>query len=395
MLDFKLLNKKFLVFVLLLFAFGCKKPSFKNKQSLQKKATAGPVTVVIYSIGESRIVHADMTEEKAQIGASFYTGDRIITGTNGKVDIQANDSSVIRIRPNTILDFSRLKLTDKGISDIALTIHSGQMFLMFNHKQKEDNLSIFSQTAKATTLGTIFIVENTVNGEFVIKVIEGEVSISPRIAAIEGDNSKIITKNEQYEKLLNALSKRTTILKKNQEISYPSKEILLSAEILSESVIDNIIVHLSRLRIQPKTARYTKNDEQDINTILTVEPDIAKRMSEVNTELSSGQIDEKKAEKLDAELQEIHENLTKKLNMEKAKFTEQLIQSPKKLNSLSELIKYYEKIEKIVLTNGKSVVGAIINQEENTMIIHTDKGIRRVSKKDISEVVYDYQNKLE
>lgn len=395
MFNFVLNNKKLVVFLLLLYFFACKKPTFKEQDDdSQKKENNVPTTVVIYSKGESRIIHSDMTEEKARLGVAFFSGDRVITGSNGRIDIQTSDKSIIRVRPNTILDFSKIEFTKEKSKDVQLTIHSGSIFVLFHHKNKKDRISVLSQTAKALAIGTMFIVENSTEGEFIIKVVEGKVSVSPRILAIDNDKSDILTKNKQYEKLIGALSKKTIILKENQEVSYPSKELLLSAEILNESVIEDIVLHLSRFKASIEKVALTKNDEQDIQTIITVEPDIVKRMAEVNKELSSGQIDEKKAEKLDAELENIHSTLTKKLDVEKGKFTNKLLETPKKFNSTGELIKYYEKIEKIVLKKGKPVVGAILDQKGNTMIIHTSKGLQKVQKKEITEVVYDYQNKI-
>ncbi len=88
----------------------CKKP--ESDVSTVEKGPEGLSAVVVFAVGDSKVRHADQTEEKAQLGTSLKTGDNIVTGDNGKVDIQFPDGSSVRISPKSQIDFSKLSQTE-------------------------------------------------------------------------------------------------------------------------------------------------------------------------------------------------------------------------------------------------------------------------------------------
>jgi predicted glycoside hydrolase/deacetylase ChbG (UPF0249 family) len=101
-----------------------------------------------------------------------------------------------------------------------------------------------------------------------------------------------------------------------------------------------------------------------------------------------------KSAEIEKKRKAIEEELASKQEAQKKKFESSLANNPKALDSKKQIVSYYERIEKIVLTNGKSEIGAIINQENNVMIVHTEQGIKRINLDDVEEVVYDYQTKV-
>ncbi|HMZ62209.1 MAG TPA: hypothetical protein PL048_25790, partial [Leptospiraceae bacterium] len=76
-----------------------------------------------------------------------------------------------------------------------------------------------------------------------------------------------------------------------------------------------------------------------------------------------------------------------------AVFNKIIAEKPKKLKTRKELIQYYERIEKVQLRNGKSETGAIISQENDEVILHTQDGIRRIPKSEVKDVFYENQIK--
>ncbi|MGQ2810850.1 lipoprotein LipL45, partial [Leptospira interrogans] len=56
---------------------ACKKPTESSKAAATKGNS--PSAVVVFSVGEAKILHADLTEEKAALGASLKTGDKVST----------------------------------------------------------------------------------------------------------------------------------------------------------------------------------------------------------------------------------------------------------------------------------------------------------------------------
>lgn len=77
----------------------------------------------------------------------------------------------------------------------------------------------------------------------------------------------------------------------------------------------------------------------------------------------------------------------------KKKFEDSLANQPKEFKSKKDIVNYYERIEKIVLVDGKTVIGAIINQENGQLIVHTENGVKRIDMDNVEEVIYDLQQK--
>ncbi|MBL0263345.1 MAG: hypothetical protein IPQ05_05575 [Leptospiraceae bacterium] len=83
-----------------------------------------------------------------------------------------------------------------------------------------------------------------------------------------------------------------------------------------------------------------------------------------------------------------------KTRSRKIKFNESIVVEPNVYSQI-ETLKYYERIEKIILINGRTEVGAIINQEDSIMVVHTENGIVRINTNEIVEVVYDLPNQIQ
>ncbi len=116
-------------------------------------------------------------------------------------------------------------------------------------------------------------------------------------------------------------------------------------------------------------------------------------MVALNQKSNSSDSEEKLAE-VERKKKEIEEMLASKQEEKKKAFESSIAQKPKELSKNKDIVSYYERIEKIVLADGKTeIVGAIINQEDNMMIVHTEQGIKRIKLDDIDVVIYDYQTK--
>lgn len=82
--------KKFLIVSSIVLTAGvlvfnaCKKPTESSKAAATGKENS-PSAVVVFSVGEAKILHADLTEEKATLGASLKTGDKVTTKENPKL----------------------------------------------------------------------------------------------------------------------------------------------------------------------------------------------------------------------------------------------------------------------------------------------------------------------
>ena len=389
-----MIKLSFVFFLTSLFFFAnCRKPIDRIETKQERKENAVSA-LVVFSVGDSRIVHADLTEEKAVLGSAFKTGDRILTGPKSKVDIQIGKSSAIRLGANSNLEFTQLLNNVNGNSETRMLLNSGKIFATVTKENKNDSFNLSSPTMVAGVRGTAFILDIKKDQIAVIKVVEGSVSVSPRVPSFEKIPLEELEKNAGLKKLYQTLQSAEVVLEKDQQIQLPAKDELLLSDRLDNRSIKEILGRLSEISSEKaEPAELTKTEQQEIKTIVSVDPKVANEMILLNEELSSGRIDETKAEELEKKRNALESQVTSKQEVEKVKFNESIVVEPKRLQSNKDIVKYYERIEKIILVNGRVEIGAIINQEDSIMVVHTENGIIRINTNDIVEVVYDYQTK--
>ncbi len=389
-----MIKLSFVFFLTSLFFFAnCRKPIDRIETKQERKENAVSA-LVVFSVGDSRIVHADLTEEKAVLGSAFKTGDRILTGPKSKVDIQIGKSSAIRLGANSNLEFTQLLNNVNGNSETRMLLNSGKIFATVTKENKNDSFNLSSPTMVAGVRGTAFILDIKKDQTAVIKVVEGSVSVSPRVPSFEKIPLEELEKNAGLKKLYQTLQSSEVVLEKDQQIQLPAKDELLLSDRLDNRSIKEILGRLSEISSEKaEPAELTKTEQQEIKTIVSVDPKVANEMILLNEELSSGRIDETKAEELEKKRNALESQVTSKQEVEKVKFNESIVVEPKRLQSNKDIVKYYERIEKIILVNGRVEIGAIINQEDSIMVVHTENGIIRINTNDIVEVVYDYQTK--
>ncbi|MBP7284647.1 MAG: lipoprotein LipL45 [Leptospiraceae bacterium] len=389
-----MIKLSFVFFLTSLFFFAnCRKPIDRIETKQERKENAVSA-LVVFSVGDSRIVHADLTEEKAVLGSAFKTGDRILTGPKSKVDIQIGKSSAIRLGANSNLEFTQLLNNVNGNSETRMLLNSGKIFATVTKENKNDSFNLSSPTMVAGVRGTAFILDIKKDQTAVIKVVEGSVSVSPRVPSFEKIPLEELEKNAGLKKLYQTLQSAEVVLEKDQQIQLPAKDELLLSDRLDNRSIKEILGRLSEISSEKaEPAELTKTEQQEIKTIVSVDPKVANEMILLNEELSSGRIDETKAEELEKKRNALESQVTSKQEVEKVKFNESIVVEPKRLQSNKDIVKYYERIEKIILVNGRVEIGAIINQEDSIMVVHTENGIIRINTNDIVEVVYDYQTK--
>ncbi|TGK17500.1 lipoprotein LipL45 [Leptospira fluminis] len=378
------------VLVIGLLASGaCKKPAEKAETASAKQSE--PTAVIVFSIGESKIQHADLTEEKAGLGASLKSGDKLVTKAKAKVDIQFADGSAIRISENSQLEFATLALNAKGNTDTRLALVSGKVFAKVNKASKDDQFSVITPTAIAGVRGTSFLVDRTKPDKSVIKVLEGSVAVSPRVKALEGLSDEEIDANAGLKKVKESLEKAEIVLEKNESsLVKASDRAFGTNDTAKVAALDKDI---PKAVTKLNGAGISKSEEQEINTIVTVDKGTADKIVKLNEENASGKLDEKSAAVNEAERKKVEEELTKRQEEELKRFKNVLVSAPKDLKTKQDLVNYYEKLEKIVMADGTSFIGAIVDQQGSTMIVHTEQGIKRINQADVQEVIYDFQTK--
>ena len=134
----------------------------------------------------------------------------------------------------------------------------------------------------------------------------------------------------------------------------------------------------------------TKTEEQEIKTIVSVDKKTAEQITSLN---EGGTLDDSKKKEIEKQRAELEKTVAKQQDDEKKKFEASLASEPKDFKSKKDIVNYYERIEKIVLVDGKTVIGAIINQENGQLIVHTENGVKRIDMDSVEEVIYDLQTK--
>ncbi|BDA78480.1 hypothetical protein LPTSP3_g14100 [Leptospira kobayashii] len=370
----------------------CKKPETDVSESSKKSNELA--AVVVFAVGDSKIQHADQTEEKAQLGTSLKAGDNVVTGDNGKVDVQFPDGSSIRISPKSVIDFSKLSQNNAGTTDTQISLVSGKVFAKVNKAKKEDNFTVVTPTAIAGVRGTSFIVESGNGKPSQVKVVDGAVAFAPRVPALEKLSAEEINGNADLKKLQESIASVEVVLEKNQGSTLSKKSEELSKIEKVESLdLNKALKTVEKEKPVVASANLTKNEEQEIKTIVTVDKETADQIVKLNESAQTDKLDEIKKQENDKQRQALENEVAKKQEAEKKKFEQTLASEPKEFKSKKDIVNYYERIEKIVLVDGKTVIGAIINQENGQLIVHTENGIKRIDMDNVEEVVYDLQQK--
>ncbi|RHX89589.1 lipoprotein LipL45 [Leptospira stimsonii] len=369
---------------------ACKKPT-ENSQAATTGKENSPSAVVVFSVGEAKILHTDLTEEKATLGASLKTGDKVTTKEKSKVDIQFADGSAIRISENSVIDFDALSINSKGNSDTRLALVSGKVFAKVNKASKEDQFSVVTPTAIAGVRGTSFIVERSKSDKATVKVLDGSVAVAPRVAALEGLSDEEISKSEDLKKIQQSVASSEIVLEKNQASVMKADDKSLEIKDTSK-IAANVEKNISGVVKKLDNSGISKKEEEELRTIVTVDKETSDKMVRINEE-SSGKVDEQKAAALESERKKLESEVAARQEDEAKKFKQVLISAPKELKSSKDIVNYYERIEKIIMTDGSSLIGAIVDQQGSTMIVHTEQGIKKINQADVQEVIYDFQTK--
>jgi len=379
--------------VSLLVLLSCQKPD--SNVAEKEKAPEPLSAVVVFSVGDSKVRHADQTEEKAQLGTTLAAGDNVVTGDNGKVDIQFPDGSNVRISPKSVIDFSKLSQTGAGATETQIALVSGKVFAKVSKSRKEDNFSVVTPTAIAGVRGTSFIVESGEgNSGSKVKVVEGSVAFAPRIPALENLSQAEIDQNADLKKLQSSLANVEVVLEQNQESKLSKQAAELSRIDKVENLnLEKALKTMEKEKPAVEAAKLTKKEEEELKTIVQVDKETAQAITKLNEVGNQEQLDELKKKEIETQRLAIEAQVKKQQAEEKKRFEDSLASQPKEFKSKVEIINYYERIEKIELTDGREIIGAIINQENNQLIVHTENGVKRINMEDVEQVIYDVHQK--
>lgn len=205
--------------------------SLSMPMAIQAKSSEA-LAISTFARGEAWYVR-NGKKKKVGINTFFYQDDKLVTGDNGKLNVQIGANSVIRLDENTILEMKKLQELKKQ-QDVLLSLSQGQLYIKLTKKLPPGSkYRISTPTTTAAVRGTEFLVaeeneeseaeseeENIESGVY---VKEGTVSVTDHksgyeIAVEAGNQILTKTKEKQQQILDEYVAKKMQILEKMKTI---------------------------------------------------------------------------------------------------------------------------------------------------------------------------------
>ena len=365
-----------------------------GKKTEETETKAPQALMIVFSTGAT--ILRDGQKLAADVGKLVLAGDTIKT-EKGFVDLQTREGSAIRIS-----NFTTVAVADLFQENTRLDMKHGTVIAKIERSSSKENFSITTPTAIAGVRGTTFKVEQFGENEPPrVKVMEGKVSMSPRITILEKYSKEEIEKNPSLTKLSNIQENGEVILEKEMEgtlspeVEKQVKEVNSAIAAVMKEEKD-----LSKIETIQTVATLTTTVEKQKEKSVVVEksPLDVQDVHQAGTLVSvSEEAFDKIIKNAEAEKNIVAVDELKKSHEEKRKQNQETIiakiekeASSKQLKNEEEIKKQYNKLEMVILKDGKKITGAVIATTDNVIVIHTKEGVQRVNKElvDSQEMLY-------
>src|SRR4030095_4759568 len=80
--------------------------------------------------------------ENAFLNMPMVEGMKLATKDDGRAEIEFEDGSALRLTPKSAVEFTTLALRDSGARVTTLTLRTGQAYVNYLAKQKDDEFKI-------------------------------------------------------------------------------------------------------------------------------------------------------------------------------------------------------------------------------------------------------------
>jgi len=336
--------------------------------------------IVVFAAGEVFIVR-DQKDIPIEIGAILTEKDQIKT-LEGTVDLQTKSGSALRVRSYTTVRISQLS-NENG--ETRIDIERGGILASVSRKSGRESFKVVTPTVIASVRGTTFSTELDDGGRPLVRVLDGTIAVSPRIAALDLFSDQQIQANPAMKKLAEVqhqevlLTERTEgklnpqveqqVIQANRLIEQaapapggapgaaPDAARLQQAGRIAEEII-------KKPAVSTQQAQISARDMAEKETLVAVSPDAVQRI--VNNPSNRDAIEEMKKEQAarqSAALERIREAASKI-----------------ELKTDDEIRQYYGSIETIVLRNGDRINGAVIALTGEELVVHSTEGVLRIQK---------------
>jgi len=430
-----LLKSKFfpeiIIFIIFFTLNNCDKFNQQNSENnpKDKKNQIIPHMTVVRSSGNSIIKHADSTQEKGTIGSFLVEADKVSTERNSWIDIQYDSETLLRVFPNSSLEIKTLKLIDKK-SILTLELLEGIVYNKVFYSNDSNKFIIKTPNVSMSSTGAEFIVSHSPKGSSV-KVKFGKVVSYPRIFSLEDKDPMDIKPEEKNGKIASSVSEKMLLLENLTEASLQLNP-LFQKPLESIENIDEFTKLISEIDFASRKASFSDSEILEFNGMSLVDKKLIEDFYYITKELQSVIKDPKKIEELEGNRSSLENLLTKnnyndyknstsgleetepkgslknfntqknnrkkwvtrsvsrKLSYYKRKGKYKKLASKKKFRTPKEVYEYYERLDKLILTENRVEVGTIITQDSTLIILHTSEGIKRIPAEEVLEINFDY-----
>lgn len=348
----------------------------------RKPSEAQRSMIIVFASGNAMIVR-EGKEVPAKVGMVVNEND-VLKTTNGTVDLQTKNGSAVRIRNFTTVTIS--KLYGEGSADTRLSMQHGGLLASVKRKSANESFTVTTPTAIAGVRGTTFSVDSNEGEPTRVKVLDGSVSMKPRVASLEKFSDEEISKNENLTKLQNIQTQQEVIIEERTEAVLDAaveKEVLAINEKVEAGNIDaaetdalvaaaaaSLTVKGDEKVVKLSKSEVTTEEMAEKATLVTVDEDVADRVRDG---------DEKALEDLRRQRDAKQELVLNQIEEEASRT---------KLVSEAEIRQHYNKLETLNLRSGQSITGAVIAQTGNVLIVHTKDGVRRLKTTEVEYITY-------
>lgn len=128
-----------------------------NVMAAENDAAITPAGQIIVVSGAFRIIHANNTTVVPRRGDSFYSGDTLVTGSNGNAQVRFTDGGVLALKQNSALKIDNYRYTqDSSTDQSVMTFIKGGFRALTGliAKQKPSSYSIQTPVAVIGVRGT-------------------------------------------------------------------------------------------------------------------------------------------------------------------------------------------------------------------------------------------------
>ena len=337
----------------------------------QKASEAANTSMmVVYTTGSAFILPEGKSEVPAKVGMVVRQND-VIRTESGTVDLQTRSGSAVRVREMTRITISALNAS----GETKLNMQHGGLLASVKKAGQGENFSVVTPTAIAGVRGTTFSVEVGEDSRSSVRVIDGKVAMAPRVASLDKFSDAQIKADPNLQKLSD-LSKKEIVLEDKTQGTLDANlekqlmnanQVLDSASPAPAKLTDVVAATNTAKPVESQKVEVSTREIIEARTLVTVDPSIMEKAVKGQESEAAKEITSRREVAQETVLNQIMEDA-----------------GSVKLNSEKEIQQRYNKLELVVLKNGDQIRGAVIAQTENSIVVHSPEGVKKIPRSDLN-----------